>query len=353
VAVLNTAKTEDYSAPEPPHPIDLSAVICTYNRYELLPDAIESLRNQNVPSGLIEIIIVDNSPDRAGAAKFGQQYAGVAGLTYLVEPTPGLANARNVGTREARGRIVAFIDDDARARPSWAAELIRAHEAYDGRAGIIGGPIVPRWPGEPPPWLNGTLLGYLSILDRGDVMRELSAEEWLCGCNMSFARQTLIAAGGFSTALGRNGNGAALLSNEELETTDRIRAMGKLAVYAPRAAVEHVISAERLTQHWFRRRVAWQAVSDILAKPEQISALSIQAAARLAKIKMPQHPLSLFSENSDAVKFRRELETVYNFVVLALCADENLEPTPRRATGTIRKLCEFLRHPGRGQDAAH
>jgi len=41
-----------------------------------------------------------------------------------------------------------------------------------------------------------------------------------------------------------------------------------VAIYAPKALVEHVIPSERLTQSWFRRRAAWQAVSDLLSELE-------------------------------------------------------------------------------------
>src|SRR5262249_37072141 len=128
--------------------IALSAVICTYNRYDLLPAAIESLVKQDLPADSFAIIVVDNSPDQARAKRFGQGYAGLSNLTYLVEPNPGLSNARNKGIAAALGRIVAFIDDDARACASWAKELLHAHTAFDGRAGIVGGPIVPRWTDE-------------------------------------------------------------------------------------------------------------------------------------------------------------------------------------------------------------
>jgi cellulose synthase/poly-beta-1,6-N-acetylglucosamine synthase-like glycosyltransferase len=43
----------------PEQEIALSAVICTYNRYDLLPEAIESLVKQDVPADLFEIIVVD------------------------------------------------------------------------------------------------------------------------------------------------------------------------------------------------------------------------------------------------------------------------------------------------------
>src|SRR5271166_4237128 len=174
--------------------IALSAVICTYNRHDMLPEAIESLVQQDIPAGSFEIIVVDNSPDQTGAARFGQRYARLSNLTYLVEPEPGLSNARNKGTAAALGRIVAFIDDDARACPSWAKELLHAHAVFDGRAGIVGGPIVPRWTDAKPAWIDEPLLRYLTVIDLGHELRELSAGEWHAGCNISFDRVSLIAA---------------------------------------------------------------------------------------------------------------------------------------------------------------
>jgi glycosyltransferase involved in cell wall biosynthesis len=111
----------------PEQEIALSAVICTYNRYDLLPEAIESQVKQDVPADLFEIIVVDNSPDQAGAARFGQRYSGLSNLTYLVEPKPGLSNARNKGTAAALGRIVAstLMPHLTAERGLWAARLCR------------------------------------------------------------------------------------------------------------------------------------------------------------------------------------------------------------------------------------
>ena len=152
------AMPRETAAPERRTEPALSAVICTYDRYELLPEAIESLQRQDAPAGTVEIIVVDNSPDQAAAASFGRRYAGLPQITYLTAATPGLSNARNVATATARGDIVAFIDDDARASPGWAAALIAAYADYGGRAGIVGGRVVPRWLGEPPAWLDTCLL---------------------------------------------------------------------------------------------------------------------------------------------------------------------------------------------------
>ena len=249
----------------------------------MLPAAIESLVKQDLPTDLFEVIVVDNSPDQAGAKRFGQRYAGLSNLTYLVEPNTDLSNARNKGIAAALGRIVAFIDDDARACASWAKELLHAHAAFDGRAEIVGGPIGPRWVDEKPTWIGEPLLSYLTVIDLGRELRELSTGEWLAGCNISFDRLSLIAAGGFSTRLGLMGSGSTLLSNEAIEASERVRAMGKLAIYTPKAVVEHVIPPERLTPNWFRRRASWQAVSDLLSEPELAPDLAAIALQRLSQ----------------------------------------------------------------------
>ena len=324
--------------------IALSAVICTYNRYDLLPEAIESLAGQDVPAGFLEIIVVDNSPDQAGAARFGQRYAGLSNLTYLVEPKPGLSNARNRGTAVALGRIVAFIDDDARACRSWAKELLHAHAAFDGRAGIVGGPIVPRWADEKPAWMGKPLLGYLSLVDLGHELRELSAGEWLAGCNISFDRASLISAGGFSTRLGRIGSGSTLLSNDEVEASERVRALGKVAIYAPKARVEHVIPSERLTPSWFRRRAAWQAVSDLLSEPEAAPALAEIALRRLS---CTSDGNQLFGSFRSAAALKRDMDLAYGLVIVTLCGAIQPERPPAGVglarTRVVDKIGQLLR----------
>src|SRR5262245_53086459 len=90
----------------------LSVVICTYDRYAVLSDAIHSLLQQQLDAGALEIIVVDNSPDQENAGRFRAGFAREPALTYLLEATPGLSHARNVGVAHARADLVAFMDDD-------------------------------------------------------------------------------------------------------------------------------------------------------------------------------------------------------------------------------------------------
>jgi GT2 family glycosyltransferase len=312
---------ESASVDRPGRPV-LSAVICTYDRYDLLPEAIESLRRQDTPAGALEIIVVDNSPDQTAAAAFGCRYRGVTGLTYLIEARPGLSNARNVAVTAARSAIIAFIDDDARAAPGWASALIAAHAVYEGRVGIVGGRVVPRWLGERPAWLGPKLRGYLSLLDLDGERRELPEGSPLLGCNLSFDKNALIAAGGFATGLGRIGPQTTLLSNEEIDVEARIRRAGKIAVYAPDAVVEHLIHAERLTQNWFRRRAAWQAVSDLLVRPDEAPALAAKAASRLVNPATGWRRLGRLRERDTADELQRDMVALYDATIFVLSGGE-------------------------------
>lgn len=265
----------------------LSVVVCTYDRYSLLDQAIASLLRQDVAG--IEIIVVDNSPDQKRAQDHGLRYAGCDRVTYVLEPRPGLSQARNIGIARARGSIVAFIDDDATADPGWARAIIDTFETFPGNVAVVGGAVAPRLTAVRPEWLTDKLMRYLSIVERGTDLRELSQGEWLAGCNIAFRRSALQEIGGFSEALGRSGT-ASLLSNEETQVVDRIRASGGLVVYNPRAQVEHTIDVSRLDELWFYRRAAWQAVSDVLSDPEKAlvraprSAVHVSGLIDLARV---------------------------------------------------------------------
>ena len=91
----------------------ISAVICTYNRADLLAGAIESLLEQTLNPAHREIIVVDNA-STDGTRAVVEQFA-PDGVRYVLETRQGLGYARNRGWQEARGEFVAYIDDDARA----------------------------------------------------------------------------------------------------------------------------------------------------------------------------------------------------------------------------------------------
>lgn len=240
----------------------ICTVVATHDRHALLDDALASLRAQRLDPARFEIVVVDNSSDQRAAAAAQARHAGAPNIRYLLEPRPGLSNARNVGAAATAAPIIHYMDDDAEAHPDLLARLIEAFDLL--QADAVGGRVMPIFPGPRPAWLHDDLLGYLTVVDWGGETRLCAENEWLAGANIAFRRATLQAVGGFSTSLGRSGAGAILLSNEETELLGRIAARGGRIGYAPQAEVRHHIDPARLDPVWFRRRAAWQAVSEFI-----------------------------------------------------------------------------------------
>ena len=94
--------------------MDISIIICTYNRSESLKRTLQSLKEMSVSDDIEwELLIVDNnSTDNTREAV--NDFTKTSGLNcrYVFESKQGLSNARNRGVKEACGEIIAFTDDD-------------------------------------------------------------------------------------------------------------------------------------------------------------------------------------------------------------------------------------------------
>jgi glycosyltransferase involved in cell wall biosynthesis len=249
--------------------VKITAVICTHNRYDVLPDAISSLQSQAMDANALEILVIDNSTDHAAQENFWKNYGLPSNARLIVDKVPGLSRARNTALREARAPIIAYIDDDAVAMAGWADAIATVFDTHE-KAGIAGGPVEPIWPSEAPKWLHKWQRGFLTIVDHGKEARALETREWLAGTNIAFRTSVLREVGGFNESLGRVGS--SLLSNEELVISEKIKEKGFGAYYTPDARVMHRVHADRVTQQWLRKRIGWQAVSDQLAASSDTTA---------------------------------------------------------------------------------
>jgi len=122
-------QTEAGAARRAARPPQLSVVLTTYNRSELLEQVLDGFAAQTAPRDDFEVIIVDDGsvpPVRAVTEKF----AGAMHLRYLRQANRGLAAARNAGIHAAEGAIVLFSDDDDVPSPELIAEHLASHRAY-------------------------------------------------------------------------------------------------------------------------------------------------------------------------------------------------------------------------------
>lgn len=99
----------------------VTAVITTYKRkWASIVRAIESILNQTMP--VYEILLVDdNNADSPYSEDIRKEVARLDRVRYVpMVKNGGVAAARNKGIAEARGDLIAFLDDD----DEWAPEKV-------------------------------------------------------------------------------------------------------------------------------------------------------------------------------------------------------------------------------------
>lgn len=238
----------------------LSVVLCTHARPAYLAACLRGLARQGAQG--FETIVVDSDSPPAEAAEIARL---AAGHVLLRAGRAGLSVARNLGLHAARGDWVAYLDDDAVPAPDWAERLRDAIAELPPDAVALGGRILPEWEAPLPVWWPATLRGVLTIVEwdgSGEEGRGLPHGVAVYGANMAFRTPPLRAIGGFPEELGRVGT--RLLSGEEVEVLDRLRAGGGRVFYDGRATVRHSIQRERLRPSWLLSRLHWQGATDAL-----------------------------------------------------------------------------------------
>jgi glycosyltransferase involved in cell wall biosynthesis len=240
--------------------IKISAIICTFKRPDYLRHALRSLGEQTLASEEFEVIVVDNCGDFETERVFQEFSDGRPNFRYVVEARVGLSNARNTGCQDARGRYIAYLDDDAAADPRWLEALLSTFESVGAAA--VGGRVWLDWQGQRPRWVPEKHLSLFTFVDHGDVGHRLKESEYLVGANIAFEKQALLAVGGFDPDLGRQG--AVLLSGEEAATLELMRSRNMLVYYEPSALVWHSVIPARKHPRWLLKRLFWDGATQPL-----------------------------------------------------------------------------------------
>jgi glucosyl-dolichyl phosphate glucuronosyltransferase len=232
--------------------LPMTVLICTHNRASQLEGALRSLESQSLSKDSFEVVVVDNASTDATQGVF-KDFAqrGILNLRYVMELDLGLDAARNRGIRDARGEIVAFLDDDARARADWAEAILAGFAQH--AAPVLGGKVNLIWEAERPGWFSDVLLKYLIHCDYGERVMEVTGAPWLYGTNVAFRKDLFQEVGLFRLDLDRKGE--SLMGGGDTEFFQRVRSRGKKLLYLPTMVVGHLVPAKRLTREFFRERL--------------------------------------------------------------------------------------------------
>lgn len=199
--------------------MNVTAYIPAYNVSEYLPATIQGLLAQTHPFD--EVLVIDDG-SRDNSAEVASRYPQVTLIRHAVNK--GLAAARNTALRAARNELVASVDADVIADPSWIATLLPHLDDPNvvGAGGIL---------------VEGV---QTTLADRW--RRARMAQEWgqqyirnprfLYGCNNVFRKSAVLNVGGYNESLRTCG--------EDPDLAARIRAHGWDLVYDPAARTTHL-----------------------------------------------------------------------------------------------------------------
>jgi glycosyltransferase involved in cell wall biosynthesis len=230
--------------------IEISAVICTYNRADLLSGALDSLCHQTLASDRYEILVVDNAStdNTAEVVQVCQDNYPDYAIRYFHEAKQGLSYARNRGWQEARGEYVAYIDDDCKVPEQWLTEAIEIIRCVS--PGMLGGPYYAFYNSPKPAWYKDEYGSHMVA----DQAGKLPPDQYLSGGNLFIHKDLLRAAGGFNSLLGMAGKEIAYG-----EETALIRWVGRykpqtLIYYSPELFVYHLVRETKWNFVWLIRQ---------------------------------------------------------------------------------------------------
>ncbi|MGY2085982.1 glycosyltransferase family 2 protein [Blastococcus sp. SYSU DS0539] len=226
--------------------VHVTVAVPTYRRptelAALLPQLLGQARAATAAGRYaVEVLVVDNDPDRAGAAPVAAVTA--PELRYVAEPAPGIAAVRNRALDEAAGsRLLVFIDDDERPGPGWLTHLLGTWAATGAAA--VSGRVLAEYAGELDPWIRAGEFFVRRRMPTGTPIEVAACNNLLLDLDRVRA-----AALRFETTLPMGGG------EDNLFTRRLARAGGHL-VWCDEAAVVDCVPAERMTRRWVLVR-AW------------------------------------------------------------------------------------------------
>lgn len=239
--------------------IAYSTIIPTSNHPELLTRCLLALCKVNPPAKEWEVLVIDNSEERFKTAN-AQVVASFqeSRFRYVTMPPLGLMAARHKGVEMARGHIVSFIDDDSFVSETWLEGIEQSF--LDPNIVMVGGPNLPEYEITQPRWLDyfwnyneyGRYMGYLSLLDFGDTMRDIDPT-FVWGCNFSIRKDIFQRVGGSHPDY-LPPQWKCFQGDGEVALSVKVASLGCKARYCPQCVIRHLVPESRMTFEYFGAR---------------------------------------------------------------------------------------------------
>lgn len=254
----------------------LSVVIPTCNRPAQLAACLHSLAAQTLPPALFEIIVVDDGGAAPAAPALAPFFSSLP-LRHLRQPNAGPAAARNAGAALARGRWLAFTDDDCLPEPAWLQTLHSAFLLHPET--LLGGATLNALPANPCSAASQLIQDFAYAYYNASPRHA----RFFASNNLALPAAAFASLGGFHPAF---------RTAEDRDLCDRWLASTRPALFLPEARVLH---AHRLSLASFcRQHLAYGrgARRFQLAHRRRASRSSIEPAFYLSILRRLPHSLA-------------------------------------------------------------
>jgi glycosyltransferase involved in cell wall biosynthesis len=203
-----------------------SIIVPTYARPAQLATCLAALVRLECPGDRFEVIVVDDgseNPPEDVIASFRDRLE----LTLLVQPHAGPATARNAGAAQARGKFLAFTDDDCAPASDWLQTLAARFAMASDR--VVGGRILNSLPDNPYSTASQLLVDHLYAYYNANH----SKARFFTSNNLALPADRFNAMGGFDTTFPR-------AAAEDREFCDRWLRHRYRMTYASEVVVYHI-----------------------------------------------------------------------------------------------------------------
>lgn len=109
--------------------LEISAIVPTRNRADLLPMVLDALRTQSLARSQFEVIVVDDG-STDNTQKVLKKFADDLPLRVFRQNHAGIAAAKNLGIFASRSPVLLFLDDDDVADHDLLAAHVATHRRY-------------------------------------------------------------------------------------------------------------------------------------------------------------------------------------------------------------------------------
>lgn len=221
----------------------ITVVVCTRDRAPLLRGALQAILRLDYPN--FDVVVVDNASKTTETRDLVHEEFADPRVGFVLEPVPGLSNARNTGLGLAKGDIVAFTDDDVIVDGAWLREIAAGFDKDPAAVCVTG--LVPagevrsraqHYFDERVSWSKSVVPQVYSLTKPPTNMPTFPfcIGAYGTGANFAIDRRAALELGGFDAALGvgtRTGGG------EDIDMFTRVILAGHSLVVQPSAIVWH------------------------------------------------------------------------------------------------------------------